>query len=232
MATAKNSSSSAQSRAYESIRNDLLAGVYEPDEKLRIEDICRRYEIGTIPVREALSRLAETKLVIAVPQRGYRVATVSAEEYADLVDLRLRLEPEALHRSIERGDIDWEARIAAAYQRLASANKSTASGSVDGMRIWAKEDRNFHAALISNCGSPWTLNFCRVVYEQMARYHRSRIREGIVPGSKTGDEHEQLLQAALNRNADIATDLLRLHIRRVADRIGTALRQGSIDEPH
>lgn len=214
---------SALHRVYEQLRADLIAGQFAPGEKLRIEDVCDRYHIGPSPVREAMSRLAESGLIVALPQRGYRVAEVSTAEYADLVEMRLKLEPDALYRSIKSADIDWEARVAGAYQRLASAQRMMKTGSAEAYRNWAQEDRGFHTALISNCGSPWLLNFCRVIHEQTARYHRSRILEGIAPARKTEDEHSDLMRAALDRNAQLATDLLLVHIRSVSDRIGDAL---------
>ncbi len=220
-------SASALDHAYESIRGDLLAGAFEPGEKLRIEDVCGRYGVGVSPVREALSRLSESGLIVALPQRGYRVATISGAEYADLVDMRRRLEPDALSRSIGRADIDWEARVAAAYQRLEGAQRQIGAGEPDGLRRWAQEDRDFHAALISNCGSPWMLNFCRTVHEQTARYHRNRIRDGIAPEAETAAEHYNLMRAALDRNPGRAVDLLCTHIDNVANRIGTALAEMS-----
>ena len=89
--------------------------------------------------------------------------------------------------------------------------------------MWAEADRGFHTALISNCGSPWLLKFCRTVHEQTARYHRSRILEGIAPATQTADEHAALMRAAFDRDADRAADLLDAHIRNVADRIDGAL---------
>ena len=123
---------SAQLRAYKCIRDDLLAGEFEPGEKLRIDDVSDRYGVGLSPVREALSRLSETGLIVALPQRGYRVATISSDEYTDLVEMRLRLEPDALRNSILNADIDWEARVAAGYQRLASTQRNMKAGSTDG----------------------------------------------------------------------------------------------------
>lgn len=221
----KGKSGSALHRAYESIHQDLLAGAFEPGEKLRIEDVCDRYGVGISPVREALSRLSETGLIVALPQRGYRVATVSTEEYADLVQMRLKLEPDALYRSIRNADIEWEAGIASAYQRLRGAQKLIEEGSPEGPRIWAQEDRQFHGALVANCGSPWLINFCRILHEQTARYHRMRIVEGITPTNHTEAEHAQLMCAAIDHKADAGADLLRKHIRNVADRISSCLTE-------
>ncbi len=208
--------------AYETIREDLLGGLYEPGDRLGIGELRDRYGIGASPIREALSRLAESGLIVALPNRGYRVATVSREEYRDLVDMRLTLEPGALARSIGNADLDWEARVAAAYQRLASTHRQLVDGAAAAYRDWAREDRGFHLALISNCGSDWLLRFCRSIYDQTARYHRDRILTGVPPVRKTEREHNALMEAAIARDADTACDLLRGHIESVARRIESA----------
>jgi len=216
---------SALNAAYESIRADLLAGAYEPGAKLRIEALCARYGFGASPIREALSRISASGLIVALPQRGYRVAALSRDEYRELVDLRLTLEPDALARSIANADIDWEARVAAAFRRLTHMQRGLAERRREAFRDWAREDRGFHTALLSNCGSAWLLRLCGVVYDQVARYHRERILDGAAPVRQTENEHKDLLDAALARDTKTATDLLRAHIRNVATRIESALER-------
>ena len=209
--------------AYENIRADLLAGSFAPEAKLRVEELCARYGLGPTPIREALSRISAGGMIVATPNRGYRVAAVSRAEYRELVELRLALEPDALARSIARGDIDWEARVAAAYHRLATMQKRLREKAADGLRNWAREDRGFHLALLSDCGSDWLLRFCASIYDQTARYHRDRILQGVAPVRQTEDEHRALLDAALRRDAKGAAALLRKHIQNVAIRIERAL---------
>lgn len=215
----------ALTAAYDTIRQDLLGGRYEPGAKLRIEALCARYGFGASPIREALSRISESGLIVAVPQRGYRVAAVSLAEYRELVDMRLTLEPEALARSIARADIDWEARVAAAFHRLTSMHRLLRTKAPDGFRNWAREDRAFHLALIANCGSDWLLKFCGAVFDQTARYHRERILDGVAPVRDTENEHKALLEAVLEHDAKAATHLLRTHIKNVAARIERATWQ-------
>lgn len=216
---------SALSAAYETIRADLLAGEYEPGAKLRIEELSTRYGFGASSIREALSRISASGLIVALPQRGYRVAALSRAEYRELVDLRLTLEPDALARSIANADIDWEARVAAAYHRLTAMQRGVAEKRPAAFRNWAREDRGFHTALLSNCGSAWLLRVCGTVYDQIARYHRERILEGAAPVRQTENEHKDLLDAALARDTKTATDLLRRHVRNVAARIESALER-------
>jgi GntR family transcriptional regulator, carbon starvation induced regulator len=208
--------------AYDHIRADLLAGSFAPEAKLRVEELCARYSLGPTPIREALSRIAASGMIVATPNRGYRVAPVSRAEYRELVDLRLRLEPAALAQSIARGDMDWEARVVAAFHRLASMQKRLRAKAEDAFRNWAREDRGFHLALLSQCGSEWLLRYCASIYDQTARYHRDRILQGVAPVRQTEDEHKALLEAALRRDAKGAAVLLKKHIHNVAARIERA----------
>lgn len=59
---------------YRWLKNDIIRGVYQPDEKLRMSLLTSRYELGVGPLREALSQLVAERLVTVVNQKGYRVA--------------------------------------------------------------------------------------------------------------------------------------------------------------
>src|SRR6266446_7520756 len=63
--------------AYAELRSELLACRFAPGEKLKIDDLCRRFAVGSSAVREALSRLASEGFVVSEPQRGFRVAPLS-----------------------------------------------------------------------------------------------------------------------------------------------------------
>ncbi len=50
--------------------------------------------------------------------RGFRVAAVSCRELAELCELRILIEGEALRRSTQFGDRAWEGRVVAAFYQL------------------------------------------------------------------------------------------------------------------
>src|SRR5947209_7886569 len=70
--------------AYLQLRADLLSGRYRPGEKLRAEELRRRFNIGSSPIREALNRLLAEGFVTLEEQKGFRVAPVSSEELEEL----------------------------------------------------------------------------------------------------------------------------------------------------
>lgn len=105
--------------AFERLRGDILSGEWQPAERLRIQVLCERYRVGGSAVREALSRLITEGLVEVEDQRGFNVAPVSRAELMDLTQTRVRVEQMALRLALERGDIEWEARLLGGLHRLA-----------------------------------------------------------------------------------------------------------------
>src|SRR5438270_5864488 len=91
-------------RIYACLRADILAGRFEPGQRLRPTELAGINGVSLNVVREALNRLAGERLVRASPQQGFAVVTLTAEDLADLTDVRELVEATALRRSIERGD--------------------------------------------------------------------------------------------------------------------------------
>lgn len=79
---------------YTEILEDLIDGRLEPGARLTIDGLSREMEVSPTPIREALTRLEATGLVIRVAQRGYHVAPLlTPSELIRLMDARLAIEP-------------------------------------------------------------------------------------------------------------------------------------------
>src|SRR6202008_3424972 len=81
---------------YDVLRAELLNGVLCPGDKLRMVELASRFEVSQSVIREALTRLAEQGLVVATPQRGFRVRELSVEDIAGLTESRVAVESIAL----------------------------------------------------------------------------------------------------------------------------------------
>ena len=196
------------------LREDILGGRLLPGEKLRLEHLTTRYGSGRTPLREACSRLVAEGLVLALEQRGFRVAPISPGDLRDLTLTRQRLESIALRESILHGDPAWEARVRAALGALEKTPRSE-GGTVSAK--WEKGHRELHEALLSACRSPWLLRFHAILYDQSERYRRmSEVVRG--PVRHVDKEHVELVRAALGRDPERAGALLVEHIARTEDR--------------
>ena len=63
---------------YRWLKNDIIRGNFQPDEKLRMSLLTSRYALGVGPLREALSQLVAERLVTGGNQKGDRVGAMSA----------------------------------------------------------------------------------------------------------------------------------------------------------
>lgn len=198
--------------AHARLRADILACRYRPGERLRILDLATHLGVSHTVVREALSRLSADGLVVAEAQRGFTVAPVSREELADLTDVRVTIEREALRRSIERGDIAWESRIVASAHALARTAERAPGDSERLNDAWSVEHHAYHGALVSACESEVLLRLWAGLFEQSERYRRLSVPLADADRDIEG-EHERLTHAVLDRDADLAGSLLEQHLR-------------------
>src|SRR5258708_21115722 len=145
------------SAIFERLRREIIQGTLLPGEKLRIEVLRTRYNVGGTPLREAMNRLSTEGLVTQSDQRGFRVTPVSADELLELTRTRCWINEVALRESIARGGRDWEEHVLLSLHRL-----SRIPIVVDNSRMnpdWSELHRVFHAALLAVCGSPWSMDF-------------------------------------------------------------------------
>ncbi|MBZ8133734.1 GntR family transcriptional regulator [Afifella sp. IM 167] len=210
MATA--GSGKARSRTsdtYARIRDDVILGHFAPGSKLKIEALRERYGLGATPIREALSMLTADGLVERVDQRGFRVAEVSSGEFEELLAIRCNIEERALRLAMERGSEEWEEAIVLARYRLARTPRLGPDGSTKDLE-WENCHKGFHMALTSACGSPILLRLCNQLYDENNRY---RCIARLNPSARPNiyDEHEEIAEAVLARDADLAVRLIVEH---------------------
>lgn len=200
----------------EALRNDIVDGVHPPGTKLAVEHLRERYGVGSSTVREALSHLVPDGLVTAQGQRGYAVSPISILDLEDLSNVRTMLETHALRESIAHGDDEWEASIVAAFHRLSKAQRALDEGEPGAVADWEARNHDFHDALTSACRSRWVHHMLDMLHHHSERYRRMALTDRSVPRD-VHTEHQQLMQAALDRDADRAAALAADHIRRTAD---------------
>ena len=112
---------------YRWLKNDIIRGNFQPDEKLRMSLLTSRYALGVGPLREALSQLVAERLVTVVNQKGYRVASMSEQELLDIFDARANMEAMLVSLAIARGGDEWEADVLAKAHLLSKLEACDAS---------------------------------------------------------------------------------------------------------
>ena len=173
-----------------------------PGSRLPFAELCARYQASAGVVREGLARLAEEGLVVAMPQRGFRVIPLTADDLRDLTEVRRLNESLALRSAVVEGDAAWEARIALADCRLERTPQPGATDpGPDGRSVGEAHDA-FHAALLSGCRNRRLLAIALAARDASGLYQRWTLSIGPRPDRDAPAEHREMLDAALARDPE------------------------------
>lgn len=203
---------------YAHMREDIFQGVFEPGQRLRLVELSQRFSVSQSVVREALTRLSEQGLVRAAPQQGFSVVTVSLADLDELTEARIEIESLVLRRSVERGDITWESSVVAAHHHLAGTEVIRADGTLSS--DWLVVHERFHQSLLEACGNARLLAAALSLRDAATLYRRWSLPVGHDSDRDVAAEHQAIVAAVLDRDADAAAALLARHI----DRTSEALR--------
>jgi GntR family transcriptional regulator, carbon starvation induced regulator len=198
-------------QAFQALRNDVLFGVHSPDAKLKMDTLQSLYGFSSSPLREALNRLTQEGLVNADERRGFKVAPISPEDLADITKMRLMIDLPALRDAMSLGDDAWEADIVSCFHRLSKIESRLPDGPVVLDAEWSQLHRAFHMSLIAACPSERQLAWSMSLFDQAERYRQFSARNRRVLKRKD-EEHQILMKAVLNREAEQAVTLLAEHI--------------------
>ncbi|MFJ9542521.1 GntR family transcriptional regulator [Streptomyces sp. NPDC101225] len=197
-------------QVYAHLRDAIMRGAYAPGDALKPQDLAREQGVSLAVVREALVRVVGEGLADRLPNRGFAVPAFSDRRWQEISEARRAIEPVVLRMSVERGDIDWEARVRAAHHRLARTPAYEPGEGEYYSGAWAEAHRVFHRTLLEGCGNPVLLEtFDRMwsASELARRWSAHR-----VPDRDHVAEHRSLEEAALAREADTAAEVLAEHL--------------------
>ncbi|MGO1183763.1 MAG: GntR family transcriptional regulator [Micrococcaceae bacterium] len=201
------------------IRKDILAGHWRPGQNLQLVALSKHYETSSTVVREALARLSGDRLVELKPNRGFFVSQISTDELQDFNELRCRAEEFGIQLAIERGDLQWESEVFAAHHMLERTPRfAEESGGVLNPE-WVEAHDEFHKKMLSACQLPVLINLASVLADENSLHRRWSAHSDKSASRDMNQEHREILQAVLDRNAPLAGRLLREHYTKSMDYI-------------
>jgi DNA-binding GntR family transcriptional regulator len=188
----------------EALREEILRGDVAPGQALRQEELAERFGVSRLPVRDALLRLEAQGLVHVYPNRGAFVVSLSADEVAEIYEMRILLEGDIIERAVPKMTPEHWRRIDSAH----AAATRTAGGPE-----WIEGDWRFHRTLYEAAARPRQLTTIENLRSTVARYSRAH---DDLP-AHTPDwlaDHDAILEACRARAAVAAKQRLVRHLER------------------
>ncbi|MBD9425956.1 GntR family transcriptional regulator [Pseudomonas sp. PDM15] len=177
-----------QERLYQRIREGLLAGRFQPGERLKIRDLAAQWGTSPMPVRAALQRLVAEGALEGEPQRSVRVPLMTRERYQNIFQVRLGLEGLAVELATPHLPPADMAELRDCVQRMDLAIEQRQ------VQDYLEANSRFHLHLYGACGNPVLLRSIESLWLQIGPFF-NRLFTGADLSLRLNDFHEEAFAA-------------------------------------
>lgn len=183
------------------LRSAILRGDFEPGERLVQTELAEMIGVSRMPIREALRTLEIEGLITMEPHKGAVVRVLEKEDVEEIYELRSVLESLALRKSMKYFTEEDRKLIKQYHDSMMKATTEE----------YIELNKEFHDLLTNNCESPRLLGFINTISRGLAQDTPL-----VIPGQmdKSNTEHERIVQAILESDAEGAAEYLAEHIHR------------------
>lgn len=189
----------------ETLRDEIIRGDLTPGQYLRLEEIAARFDVSTMPVREALRDLEADGMVTNFPHRGARVTELSADELQDIYDIRANLEEMAARSAVPFVTKPLITELAALIEEIENHSGDVAT--------LVTLNHEFHLTLYAASGRKHLYDLIRTLRYRSQHYLHVYTAEIDTSGLRqTPGEHRAILEACKCGDAEQAAALTREHI--------------------
>jgi DNA-binding GntR family transcriptional regulator len=208
-------------QAYQRLCDDLMAGRYEPGQKLKLRELAARLGVSVTPVREALARLIADQAVVQVDHRSVRVSVMSLGRFNEVRELRLELEGRAAERAAHCASPADIEELQTIHERLLDARVRDCYAEI------LLANQQFHLCLCRSARMPVLLRLvenlwlqCGPLMNGMTQWPSSQPAQHphvtVIKALRAGDGG--IAREALQANIITATEALRRYLTAHADR--------------
>lgn len=190
--------------AYVLLRDWIVEGKLQPNQKLRDKELAEQLGISRTPIREALLRLEEEGLIKTKPNASTVVCPIDLKDAWHLYSIALALEKLALAQAFDAMTTEHIQLMSEANQRLLKALK-------ENQRLLAVEaDNDFHSVFVQlskNNELQRILSSVKYKLKRLELYYFEHIQEA----STSCEEHKKIIEALQKKDLLLALHALELN---------------------
>lgn len=196
---------SSADRAYDVIQERLVMLDIRPGDPINDDKLGAELGYGRTPVREALKRLERDRLVIAYPRRGTFATAVDMTDLSSISEIRRQLEPLAADRAARTANADTRRRLSVLAEEIAEIGDDQHPKDV------LRKDVRVHREIYRAAGNAHLEDILTCLDAHATRIWCLFI-DRLPHVAEHVREHEALLSAIVDGNADTAAELTLAHV--------------------
>lgn len=204
---------------YDLLKSDILQCRLPPNSELREQDLAERFSVSKSPVREALLRLEQERLVSVTPRQGYRVMHVSLEDVREMFQFRKLLESACAEI----------AATSALDERLDELRVFRSFNGPDDHDAFIEYNRAFHCGICNASGNARMARVACDLIDQMERIIRFSVNTiPMQDHSVLVTEHVAIIDALIARDRRAVSRLVKEHISDAEKRVVSGLTYAAV----
>ena len=218
----------AKERVYLRLYDEILDGVFSPDDILTEGRLIERYGLSKSPVREALVQLTAENVLASIPRLGYKIVPITEQDVQNATQVRLDLELAAFRRLEAQ-------KVPAILARIHSLNidwqTSASAPGLFSLRDRWRHNALFHTTLTASGGNELAAQIVGQMirlefraYAQMLRIPENRMR---FFASSPTKQHFAIEQALGSADFEGAAAALEKDIRSLQNSLPEYIRTAS-----
>lgn len=190
----------------EELKEAILAGKLAPGERLSEEKLASSLKVGRVPLRESLRRLEAEGYITFLSHNDIMVSKPTIEDVRDYYSIASVLEGLATRLAVERAQPEELSRLRELHQLLKEAYKKKDP------ELYFEANSSFHR-FIAEIARNERLH--RLIDEMRHEIQKTRILSLHLPErlDYSMQEHDQILDAFLRRNPELAEGTVVKHLR-------------------
>lgn len=198
--------------AYDTVRQWILDGVFQPGQRLIEEELAQRVGVSRTSIRDCLRRLAADGLVHTEASRGTFVLQLDTAEVDEIFQLRAMLEGHAAGLAAQRADAaDWEVLGESATEIDRLLQEPGLEGPALFDRFQHLNSR-FHQALLAASRSPRLQIIAKGLLDLPLVTLKQHSWPGEVSVRRSNQQHWEVIEALKARDPMLARLRVQSHI--------------------
>jgi DNA-binding GntR family transcriptional regulator len=188
-----------------SLRASLTTGEMQQGVTYSIPQLAEKFGVSATPVREAILDLTREGLLVAVPNKGFRIVETSEEVLRKITEIRLLIE---IPTTVKIAQIITQVKIAE-FRELAQYIQDLAEEA--DIVPFIENDRTFHHNILELSGNEPLVEYADQLRSQ-TRIHGLPYLIGSGRLISSSREHLTLLEAMESRDLDQVAEIVTQHI--------------------
>ncbi len=202
---------SLKEHIYDVLKTSIMdLDIYDPDTNLRMDErnLADRLGISRTPIREAIMRLEQEGFVEIAPRRGVYIKRKSLDEVLEMITVWAALESLAARLACERAS---ESEISRLRQIGTQFTKDKAKAQLS---EYSEANIEFHLCILGLSKCQMLHDIAEGLFNHLRAVRRKALRDVSRAGRSVVD-HMNIIEAVEDRDADLASKLVREHTLRL-----------------